>query len=199
MGKLTGLEVLKQVNEGRIEIDPFDPKRLNPNSYNVLLAPSLKVYSNNHKTWKNGLMVDDVVLDPRQKNETEDIEFPESGVVLVPGVLYLGRTLERIHTKYYVPIIDGRSSIGRLGVNVHATAGFGDIGFNGTLTLEISVIHPTILYPYMEIAQISFDEAIGDTSYQYNGRYNGQIEVTPSKFHETKQGSFDNFINGGKK
>lgn len=195
MGKLTGIELVNQVNAGRIEISPFDINKVNPNSYNVLLAPTLKTYVPMSKRWVNGQMEPSVLLDPRNNNPTEEFEITEKGFVLMPGILYLGRTVEVIHTKHYVPVIDGRSSIGRLGVNVHATAGFGDIGFRGTLTLEISVIHPTIIYPYMEIAQISFDEAIGDTSYQYNGRYNGQIDVTPSRFGETKVGTYEEFLN----
>lgn len=194
MGKLTGLEIYKQVKEGRIVIDPFDENRLNPNSYNVQLAPTLKVYNPNSRRWHNGQMEKCVILDAKKENETYTVDIPETGVCLQPGTLYLGRTVERTQTNHYVPIIDGRSSNGRLGIVIHATAGFGDIGFDGTWTLEIFVIHPTIIYPYMEIGQVSFEEPIGDTSYQYKGRYLGQTDVTASRSFEDKKGTFKDFI-----
>ena len=194
MGKLTGLEILKQVKLGRIEIDPFDENRLNPNSYNMRLAPELKVYKCNATDPETGAPC--IILDSKKKNEVERIAIPDGGFILQPGILYLGRTIERTHTKNYIPLIDGRSSGGRLGMTIHATAGFGDIGFNGTWTLEIFVIHPVIVYPYMEVAQVSFEEPIGDTRYQYRGRYFGQIDVTESRSFEDKKGTFNEFIGG---
>lgn len=194
MGKLTGLEILKQVELGNIEIDPFDKNRLNPNSYNVRLAPELKVYKCNSINPDDGTPC--IILDSKKKNETERIYIPDDGLLLMPGILYLGRTVERTHTKHYMPIIDGRSSNGRLGITIHATAGFGDIGFNGTWTLEIFVIHPVIVYSFMEIAQISFEEPIGDTGYQYRGRYFGQMDVTESRSFEEKKGTFNEYIGG---
>ena len=89
-------------------------------------------------------------------------------------------------------MIDGRSSTGRLGMLIHATAGFGDVGFNGTWTLEIFVIHPLRIYPYDEIGQVSFETLEGDASYQYNGRYNNQKDVTASRFYMEKKGVFKN-------
>lgn len=193
MGRLTGLEILRQIELGRITIDPFDKNKLNPNSYNVQLAPTLKVYEPTGKVWHNGQMVPEVILDPHKENPTKDIEIPEKGYCLKPGVLYLGRTIEKTQTKYYIPMIEGRSSNGRLGIAIHATAGFGDIGFSGTWTLEIFVVHPTIVYPGMEIGQVSFDEAVGDTSYQYKGRYLNQEDVTASRSFMDKQGSFKDY------
>ena len=188
MGKLTGKEILKQIDLGNIEIDPFDKSRINPNSYNVRLAPELKVYRPNSTSYVTGEKY--VCLDAHNKNETNDLIIPKSGLILLPNTLYLGRTIERTFTDKYVPHLDGRSSTGRLGMFIHVTAGFGDIGFDGTWTLEIFVIHPLRIYPYDEIGQISFETVNGDTSYQYNGRYNHQSDVTESRFYMDKKGEF---------
>lgn len=188
MAKLTGMEILKQVEAGNIEIDPFDKSRINPNSYNVRLAPELKVYTNETVNWTGKRQV---LLDAHEDNPTKTIIIPKEGLVLIPNTLYLGRTIERTHTNKYAPMIDGRSSTGRLGMIIHATAGFGDVGFNGTWTLEIFVVHALRIYPNEEIGQVSFETLEGDTSYLYNGRYNNQIDVTPSRFHMDKKGVFE--------
>ena len=190
MAKLTGKEILKQIKEGHIEIDPFDESRLNPNSYNIRLAPELMIYDSTETDYISGNKI--VVLDSHKENKTINLKIPENGFVLQPNTLYLGRTVERTYTDRYVPMIDGRSSTGRLGMLIHATAGFGDVGFNGTWTLEIFVIHPLRVYPYDEIGQISFETLEGDASYQYNGRYNNQKDVTASRFYMEKKGVFKN-------
>lgn len=173
-GMLTGLAIIDAVKSGEIEISDFDTKRINPNSYNVRLNNILKIYI-------------EPVLDCRKHNETKTIVIPEEGFVLQPNELYIGSTMEYIHTDEYIPQIDGRSSSGRLGINIHATAGFGDIGFRGTFTLEITVPKPVLVVPGMEIAQIAFMTPYGDKSIKYDGRYQGQIEPTESKFEETKK------------
>ena len=103
-----------------IVIDPFDEARLNPNSYNLTLHDELMVY-------------EEVVLDMRRANRVRRMTIPPEGLVLHPSQLYLGRTVERTETRNLVPMIEGRSSIGRLGLFVHVTAGFGDVGFCGYL------------------------------------------------------------------
>lgn len=173
-GMLTGLAIIDAVKSGEIEISDFDTKRINPNSYNVRLNNILKIYI-------------DPVLDCRKHNETKTIVIPEEGFILQPNELYIGSTMEYIHTDEYIPQIDGRSSSGRLGINIHATAGFGDIGFRGTFTLEITVPKPVLVVPGMEIAQIAFMTPYGDSSIKYDGRYQGQIDPTESKFEETKK------------
>ena len=173
-GMLTGLAIIDAVKSGEIEISDFDTKRINPNSYNVRLNNILKIYI-------------DPVLDCRKHNETKTIIIPEEGFILQPNELYIGSTMEYIHTDEYIPQIDGRSSSGRLGINIHATAGFGDIGFRGTFTLEITVPKPVLVVPGMEIAQIAFMTPYGDKSIKQDGRYQGQIEPTESKFEETKK------------
>lgn len=120
-------------------------------------------------------------LDPKKDNETEDIKIPEEGYVLLPGTLYLGETVEYTETTGYVPKIDGRSTTGRLGIVIHLTAGFGDNGFKGKWTLEITVTHPVIVYSNMEIGQLYFEEIQGDTSMKYEGKYQNQQGVQAAK------------------
>ena len=120
-------------------------------------------------------------LDPKKDNETTDIEIPEEGYVLIPGILYLGETMEYTETYGLVPNIDGRSTTGRLGIEVHRTAGFGDTGFKGKWTLEITVTHTVIVYPGMEIGQLYYETIEGDTSMSYNGKYQNQQGVQAAK------------------
>ena len=167
---LTGQEILRRWHKGNdIKITPFDPKKLNPNSYNLTLFPELKIYTNQ-------------IIDPKNP-KTETIEIPKHGLVLRPNILYLGSTNEYTETYNLVPKIDGRSSIGRLGISVHITAGFGDIGFKGKWTLEISVVEPVIIYPNMEICQISYYIPYGDIQ-NYEGRYQNQKTIQESKYFE---------------
>jgi dCTP deaminase len=173
---LTGKEIEKEVAAGRIEIDPFDPGKLNPNSYNVTLANELYTYA-----------VDDYdgFIDAAEKNRLEEFvgartldDGVENGWFLEPGRLYLGRTVERTHTDYYAPMLEGRSSVGRLGVFIHITAGFGDVGFDGFWTLEISCVEPVVIYAGMEIGQIFFHEVRGErTLYGADGRAKYQRNV----------------------
>lgn len=123
----------------------------------------------------------DYALDPKKDNETMDIEIPENGYILIPGTLYLGETVEYTETYGFVPNIDGRSTTGRLGIEVHRTAGFGDNGFKGKWTLEITSTHPVIVYPNMEIGQLYYETIDGDSSLMYNGKYQNQKGVQSAK------------------
>lgn len=111
----------------------------------------------------------------------QEDRFPFS---LRPGFLYLGRTVERIRAEGFVPVIDGRSSAGRLGLFVHVTAGRGDDGFNGTFTLEIVVVEPLLVYPWphelSRLIQVSFIPVVGERS-PYKGRYQSQEWTTASR------------------
>ena len=120
---LSGKEIEKHLGK-EIVIEPYDPSRLNPNSYNLSLANELLVYENE-------------LLDMKTPNPTRHLTIPEEGLVLEPGKLYLGRTNEFTRTDGFVPMLEGRSSTGRLGLFIHVTAGFGDVGFAGYWTLEI--------------------------------------------------------------
>ena len=163
---LTGPEIVKQIRKGNINIEPFDEKRINPNSYNLRLHNKL-------------LLINEGVLDMKDKSGYREVEIPESGFLLEPGHLYLGRTLEKTRTDNYVPMIEGRSSVGRLGISIHTTAGFGDIGFEGFWTLEISVIQPVVVYPFVDICQIYYVEVKGKRI-PYQGKYqqNEDIQVS---------------------
>jgi len=199
---LTGPEIAKQVKKGYITIDPFDPANIGPNSYDVHLGAKLKVYVLpyvGHEVPR---------LDMKQPPETREIEILPTGLLLVPGVLYLGRTVETACSQRYVPTLEGRSSVGRLGISLHVTAGFGDVGWGfeqhrpsdegwlsrmllppmllpmrPTWTLEISVIHPVIIYPYVKIGQVIFTKPIGKLKL-YKGKYSRQREAEASRLHE---------------
>ena len=122
---LTDIEILKAINKGEIVIEPYDASCLGTNSYDVHLGKYLATYK-------------DQVLDAKKHNEIDHFEIPEEGYVLLPGQLYLGVTEEYTETHTTVPFLEGKSSVGRLGIDIHATAGKGDVGFCNTWTLEIS-------------------------------------------------------------
>ena len=167
---LTKSAILEQMRLGNIIIAPFNQAQLNPNSYNVTLNERLEFY------------VCDV-LDAYGNNPTEEIIIPKKGYVLEPNVLYLARTNEYTETYNLVPGIDGRSSIGRLGIEIHRTAGFGDVGFRGTWTLEITAIMSVRVYPNMQIGQLYYEEITGEPT-NYEGRYQDQIDATPCRLYK---------------
>jgi dCTP deaminase len=117
-----------------------------------------------------------------KRNPVEELYIPKSGRLLYPGGLYLGRTVEHTETKRFVPMIEGRSSVGRLGIFVHVTAGFGDIGFSGTWTLEITVVKPVIIYPFVPICQLYFHTVEGDFDLYKSTKYQGQKKIVSSRF-----------------
>lgn len=139
---LSGKEIARHIGE-EIVITPFNPKRLNPNSYNLTLADELMVYDNYE-------------LDMKKKNTGHLLKIPQEGYVLEPNKLYLGRTHEYTKTTCFVPMLEGRSSVGRLGLFIHVTAGFGDVGFSGYWTLEMFCVQPIRIYSGVEICQIYF-------------------------------------------
>lgn len=151
-----------------IIIEPFDPKRINPNSYNLTLNQELLVYESN-------------LLDMKRPNPVQRLVIPENGLLLEPNRLYLGRTNEFTRTDRYVPMLEGRSSTGRLGLFVHVTAGFGDIGFAGCWTLEIFCVQPVIIYPDVEICQISYYDIDGEYDLYQSKKYQNSREIRPSQ------------------
>ena len=167
------MEILRRIKSGDIDISPFNEKQLNPNSYNLTLSNELICYT-----------LGDGYLDMKKKNATYNIIIPDDGFILKPGNLYLAKTVERCSSMTCVPIINSRSSIGRLGVNaISSGAGFGDIGYDGTFTLHITTTLPVKIYPWIHICQVEWDESIGDNSMQYNGKYSG-TDIQPSKTYE---------------
>lgn len=177
MSILTGLEIKKQIQQKRIRIAPYSDRFLNPNSYDLTLAPTILEV----QPTIPGEPIE--VGNPKTVKYIKREHLEGEAIVLFPGKLYLAATNEMTETDYYIPLLEGKSSLARHGVTVHMSAGFGDIGFVGTWTLEISVMLPTILRPNMRIAQISFTTPEGDLgiSYKRTGRYNYQTDPTPSR------------------
>ena len=163
---LSGIEIEKRLGS-EIIIDPFNPAQLNPNSYNLTLHDELMTY-------------EELVLDMRQANRVRRVPIPPEGIVLSPNQLYLGRTVERTETHGLVPMIGGRSSVGRLGLFVHVTAGFGDVGFCGYWTLEMFAVQPVRIYPGVAICQIFYHQIEGDFRSYTNGKYQHNRDIQPS-------------------
>lgn len=163
---LSGKEIQKHIGK-EIVIEPFDARRVNPNSYNLSLHRELLVYEDN-------------TLDMKKPNATRLIEIPESGLLLEPNRLYLGRTNEFTKTDGYIPMLEGRSSVGRLGMFIHVTAGFGDVGFAGYWTLEIFCVQPIIIYPDVEICQIYYHTIDGEYEPYCSGKYQNNLGIQPS-------------------
>jgi len=183
------------IEAGDIVIDPFDPKALGTNSYDVRLGPVLMTYSlgvletESILVMKGTKAVDQINriygLDCRVEPTIRRHVIDEGGFILYPGLLYLGSTLEYTETHRHVPFIDGKSSLGRLGVFIHCTAGRGDVGFKNHFTLEITVVHPVRVYAGMPIGQLIYFHTGGvDVSYneKLGAKYNGRCaEPQPSK------------------
>jgi dCTP deaminase len=163
---LSGLEIKKRLGK-QIFIDPFDESQLNPNSYNLKLHNELMVY-------------DELELDMKKPNKTKMVEIPPEGLLLSPGALYLGRTVEGTETRGLVPMLEGRSSIGRLGLFIHVTAGFGDVGFKGFWTLEIHCIQPVRIYSGVAICQIYYHSIEGEYTSYTSGKYQNNKGIQPS-------------------
>ena len=163
---LSGEEIKKHLGR-EIVIEPYREKQLNPNSYNLRLADELLVYC-------------DGELDMKRNNPIERLTIPEEGLLLEAGKLYLGRTVEYTKTDKFVPMLEGRSSVGRLGLFVHVTAGFGDVGFSGYWTLEMFCVHPVRIYPNVEICQIYYHTIQGDYRAYASGKYQNNTGVQPS-------------------
>ncbi|WP_032121899.1 dCTP deaminase [Clostridium amazonitimonense] len=163
---LSGEEIKDKLGKGII-IEPFKEEQLNPNSYNLKLHNELLVY-------------EDHVLDMKKENKAKRIIIPPEGLLLEPNKLYLGRTIEYTKTDEYVPMLEGRSSIGRLGLFIHVTAGFGDVGFSGYWTLEMFCIQPIRIYSEVEICQIYYHKIQGDYNKYISGKYQNNNDIQPS-------------------
>ncbi len=150
-----------------IVIEPFSRNQLNPNSYNLRLHSQLRIYDSN-------------ILDMRVENTSREVVIPEDGLLLEPHRLYLGRTVEYTATDGFVPMLEGRSSIGRLGLFVHITAGFGDVGFRGYWTLEMFCVQPIRIYAGVEICQVFYHTIEGDYDPYTNGKYQNNSGIQHS-------------------
>ncbi len=170
---LSGREIRRRLDKD-IFIEPYNPHQLNPNSYNLRLHNELMVY-------------EDAVLDMKQKPSVYNITIPEDGIVLEPGVLYLARTIEHTKTLGCVPMLEGRSSIGRLGLFIHITAGFGDVGFTGFWTLEMFCVKPIRIYPGVEICQVFYHTIEGDFDQYQSDKYQNNQCIQPSMLYKDFQ------------
>jgi deoxycytidine triphosphate deaminase len=183
---LTGPEIARQMDEGTIHISPFERAHLGPNSYDVTLNPRLLVYD----------LAPGEPLDMKRDNAVRSLDIPEAGLVLEPGTLYIGCTNETATSKAFVPMFEGRSSIGRLGINTHITAGFGDVGWGyvpdekgdlvcqyPTWTLEIEVVHAIRVYPNVRIGQVYFIRPEGELKF-YKGKYSSQKAPQASQLYK---------------
>ena len=158
---LSDKRILEEIEKGTIIIEPFDRKGLGTNSYDVHLGKYLANYTSR-------------VLDAKTHNEIEHFEIPKDGFVLQPNLLYLGVTMEYTETHAHVPFLEGKSSTGRLGIDIHATAGKGDVGFCNTWTLEISVAQPVRIYAGMPIGQLIYFVVEGEVEVMYNTKNNAK-------------------------
>jgi dCTP deaminase len=181
---LSDRTIRAEIEAGRIEIDPFDPSMIQPSSIDVRADNKFRVFHNARYPY----------IDVRQPQEdlTELVEVEEERpFILHPGEFVLGQTLERVRLPDdLVGRLEGKSSVGRLGLLIHSTAGFIDAGFEGNLTLELSNVAnlPITIYQGMPIGQISFMRMDGPVEHPYGSgearsKYQGQDEPTPSRYH----------------
>lgn len=165
---LSDKRILEEIEKKTIVISPFNREKLGSNSYDVHLGKYLAVYN-------------DDVLDAKKHNQITYLEIPEEGFVLDPRELYLGVTFEYTETHAHVPFLEGKSSTGRLGIDIHATAGKGDIGFCGHWTLEISCKLPVRIYKGMPIGQLIYFPLEGDVAVSYDRKGNAKYTNQPDK------------------
>ena len=165
---LSDTRILEEIEKGTIKVDPYSRACLGSNSYDVHLGKWLAKYK-------------DEILDAKKHNQIEYFEIPEEGFILQPQVFYLGVTQEYTETHAHVPFLEGKSSTGRLGIDIHATAGKGDVGFCGNWTLEISVKQPVRIYKYMPIGQLIYFPVEGDIEIAYNKKKDAKYSGQPDK------------------
>lgn len=165
---LSDKRILEEIEKGTIVIHPYNRDQLGSNSYDVHLGKMIAVYK-------------DKILDAKKHNEIEYIEIPEEGFVLQTDQLYLGVTAEYTETHCHVPFLEGKSSTGRLGINIHATAGKGDVGFCGHWTLEISCKIPVRIYAGMPVGQLIYFPLEGDVEIKYDSKKNAKYSNQPDR------------------
>lgn len=167
---ISGKEIVKKLGK-TIFIEPFSMSQLNPNSYNLRLHNELLVYN-------------EQVLDMKKPNKCTKMIIPPEGITLQPHTLYLARTVEYTKTVDMVPMLEGRSSIGRLGLFIHITAGFGDVGFTGFWTLEMFCVQPIHIYSDVEICQIYYHTIEGAYDSYVSNKYQNNKGIQPSLLYK---------------
>jgi len=195
MSVLLAHEIEKEIKKGNIFVKPFNKKNLAINSIDVTLnnklytyEPVKVFYSEKLKSFVAAKYEEDsILLDMKKENKVYEVIIPEEGLVLLPGILYLGSTNEKAGSDKYIPMYEGRSSMARLGIQSHISAGFGDLGFKSNWTLEIAVVHRIKIYPNIRIGQVYFHKVEKESLKQakkYIGKYVNQEEATASKSYE---------------
>ncbi|MGM0788855.1 MAG: dCTP deaminase [Bacillota bacterium] len=167
---ISGREIKNQVNKN-ILIKPFDEQQINPNSYNLRLHNELLIYEND-------------VLDMKIENQTKTLKIPKEGLILEPGKLYLGRTQEYTETYNLIPTLEGRSSVGRLGLSIHISSPYGNVGFKGFWTLEISCVQPIRIYAGINICQIYYHQIHGEYDTYSSNKYQANNGVQGSMLYK---------------
>jgi dCTP deaminase len=175
---LSDVKIREALSDRRIVIRPFRADCLGTNSYDVHLGPYLSVYR-------------DAALDAREDNPVKEFRIPRSGYILIPGQLYLGVTEEYTETHGYVPFLEGKSSVGRLGIDIHSTAGKGDEGFCNYWTLEMSVKVPVRVYAGMPVGQLIYFEISGPVAHSYSQKKSAKYRRVSR--HPTPSRMFLNF------
>jgi dCTP deaminase len=165
---LSDTRILEEIEKGTIKVEPYHRDHLGSNSYDVHLGKLLANYK-------------DEVLDAKKHNLIDYFEIPEDGFVLLPHIFYLGVTAEYTETHAHVPFLEGKSSTGRLGIDIHATAGKGDVGFCGNWTLEISVKQPVRIYAGMPVGQLIYFPVDGEIEVKYNQKKNAKYSGQPNR------------------
>ena len=165
---LSDSRILEEIQKGTIKIEPYIRSCLGSNSYDVHLGKVLAKYR-------------DEVLDAKKHNLIDPFEIPREGLILYPHLFYLGVTEEYTETHAHVPFLEGKSSTGRLGIDIHATAGKGDVGFCGNWTLEISVKQPVRIYAGMPIGQLIYFPVDGDIEIKYNQKKDAKYSGQPNR------------------
>ena len=175
---LSDVKIREAIRRKRIVIRPFRPECLGTNSYDVHLGPYLAVY-------------EDAALDAREDNRVREFRIPPEGFVLIPGQLYLGVTEEYTETHGFVPFLEGKSSVGRLGIDIHSTAGKGDEGFCNYWTLEMSVKLPVRIYAGMPVGQLIYFEISGPVARSYAQKKSAKYRTVSA--HPTASRMYLNF------
>ncbi len=165
---LSDSHILEEIAKGTIKIEPYLRECLGSNSYDVHLGKWLATYN-------------DAELDAKKHNTISYFEITDEGYLLQPQKFYLGATEEYTETHAHVPFLEGKSSTGRLGIDIHATAGKGDVGFCGHWTLEISVKQPVRVYKGMPIGQLIYFPVDGEIEIKYNEKKDAKYSGQPSK------------------
>lgn len=166
---LTGPEIARERDEGRLKLEPFDKERLQSVSYDLALGPTLALYT-------------EEVLDTRRENRHREVAIPRDGFVLRPDRIYLGSSIEVLGSNHFVPIIRSRSGAARLGLFLHVTADLIDIGSFGQTTFQLHAVQPVRVHAGDVLAQVTFWRVQGEATL-YDGKYQGSRGPQPSQIH----------------